>query len=240
MLERIDLKLAERGLSDREASIMATDKPDLIRDMRRGKGVPRGDRLQALARVLGTTSDWLLSGGEHGEAEQRAELALHTVRAEVAKADNDFVLTEAGAHLPPVPLLGSAIGGDHGDLDDMAIDLVELHMGEILDYLGRPPSLQHETDAYALTVISDSMAPRFQPGERIAVTPRAPVSIGDDVVAQLRGREGDDERIKTVLVKRLARRSPSFVELHQFNPERTFRVPAGRIAAMHKVRGVLF
>jgi hypothetical protein len=50
----------------------AVGKPDLLRDMRRRQGLPRGDRLAEIARVLGTTSDWLLHGGEEGESERRA------------------------------------------------------------------------------------------------------------------------------------------------------------------------
>jgi phage repressor protein C with HTH and peptisase S24 domain len=84
------------------------------------------------------------------------------------------------------------------------------------------------------------MSPRFEPGQRVAVSPREPVSIGDDVIVQLRGAEGDDERVKMVLVKRLVRRTPSFIELRQFNPDTTFRVEAKRVAALHKVKGALF
>jgi phage repressor protein C with HTH and peptisase S24 domain len=42
-----------------------------------------------------------------------------------------------------------------------------------------------------------------------------------------------------VLIKRLVRRSAHFVELAQFNPPMTFRVPSERVAAIHRVRGRL-
>lgn len=141
--------------------------------------------------------------------------------------------------LPRLRLLGSAIGGQYVE---GGVDLIELHLGEVLDYLTRPASLEGDPRAYALTVISDSMAPRFEPGERIAVSPKAAVSVGDDVIVQLRG-EGEDQeadRIVQVLVKRLVRRSASYVELRQFNPDSSFQVPAARIASIHKVAGRLF
>jgi hypothetical protein len=142
--------------------------------------------------------------------------------------------------LPALKLLGSAIGGEYESVE--GVDLIELQLGEILDYLSRPASLANDTNAYALTVISDSMSPRFEPGERIAVSPRAPVSVGDDVIVQLRGNGEDQEadRVAMVLVKRLVRRSAGFVELRQFNPDKILRVPAERIAAIHKVAGNLF
>lgn len=139
----------------------------------------------------------------------------------------------------PLPLLGTAIGGDHGDIDE-DVELVELNLGEILDYVARPASLAGDPDAYALTILSDSMAPKFEPNDRVAVSPRQPVSIGDYVIVQLRGREGDDDRIKMVLIKRLVRRGAGFVELRQYNPDMTFRIDAKRVAAMHKVKGTLF
>jgi phage repressor protein C with HTH and peptisase S24 domain len=130
-------------------------------------------------------------------------------------------------------------------MPEAQLELVELDYGDVLDYLQRPPSLASDKDAYALTILSDSMFPRFSPGERVAVSPRAPVSIGDDVIIQLRGpRVANDDpeadRVKTVLVKRLIRRTASHVELRQFNPDMTIRIEVARVAAVHKVSGVMF
>jgi phage repressor protein C with HTH and peptisase S24 domain len=141
--------------------------------------------------------------------------------------------------LPAIPVLGTVIAGEHGDLDQ-DIELVELHLSEVLDYKARPASLSGDPRAYGVNILTDSMAPKFEPGETIAVTPKATVSIRDYVVVQLRGAEGDDERVKMVLVKRLVRRTADYVELCQFNPEKTFRIDARRVVAMHKVAGTLF
>jgi phage repressor protein C with HTH and peptisase S24 domain len=62
-------------------------------------------------------------------------------------------------------------------------------------------------------------------------------------VVQLKGDDTEDqyeERITAVLIKRLVRRSASFVELRQFNPDTTFRVGSERIAAIHKVIGEVY
>jgi hypothetical protein len=50
-------------------------------------------------------------------------------------------------------------------------------------------SLANDDDAYAVTMIGDSMAPRFEPGEIAFVSPKAPVNVGDDVLVQLRAAE---------------------------------------------------
>jgi phage repressor protein C with HTH and peptisase S24 domain len=237
VLERIEAKAAAIGLSDRELSLRAVGKPDLLRDMRRRQGLPRGDRLAEIARVLGTTSDWLLNGGAEGEAEARAAMARQPVKSEVRRAG----LIPDAPHLAagdPVPLLGSAIGGAYGEIDEH-VELTELHLGDVLEYLARPPSLAGDKDAYALTVVGDSMAPRFEPGETAFVSPRSSVSIGDDVIVQLKGNGEEGDRVTMVLIKRLVRRSSSFIELAQFTPPMTFRVPSERVAAIHRVRGRL-
>jgi phage repressor protein C with HTH and peptisase S24 domain len=239
LFERIEEKLDQHGLSAREASILATGKPDLIRDLKRAKGMPGGDRLSSLAEVLGTTVEWLIHGPS--DLAERADLARSTVRTEVAATGiTDIRSAYHGEQpLPALPLVGSAIGGEYEDIDEH-VEMVELHLGEVLDYLQRPESLARDPKAYALRILSDSMSPRFDPGDQVAVSPRDPVAIGDYVILQLRDRGETDDRIKMVLIKRLVRRTAAYVELEQFNPPITFRVENRRVAHMHKVKGTLF
>lgn len=140
-----------------------------------------------------------------------------------------------------VPLLGTAFGGDWPD--DEGVEMTELRMAEVLDYLARPPSLANDEQAYAVTIIGDSMSPRFEPGEMAFVSPKAPVNPGDDVIVQLRAphEEGSDlsGNVTEVLIKRLVRRSATYLELRQFNPDKTFRVPMERVRRIHRVRGRL-
>jgi SOS-response transcriptional repressor LexA len=136
---------------------------------------------------------------------------------------------------PALPLYGSAIGGEYGPMEDH-IELTELYLSEVLEYLVRPSFLAADGRAYALKILGESMAPRYEPGERVAISPREPVAIGDDVIVQLRNTgDGDDDRIRMVLIKRLVRSNRDFVELRQFNPEKIFTVPRAEIAHIHKV-----
>jgi phage repressor protein C with HTH and peptisase S24 domain len=110
--------------------------------------------------------------------------------------------------------------------------LTEIRMAERLGVLPCPPSLATDPDAYAVTIAGESMWPRFRPGRRIAVSPGLPVAIGDDVVVALRSR--------LALVKELAKRATTFIELRQFNPDVTFCVEATDMIAVHKIVGELY
>jgi phage repressor protein C with HTH and peptisase S24 domain len=237
VMARIERKLDQHGMTDREASLKAVGKPDLIRDMKRRRGLPTSERLARLAKLLGTTSDWLLHGGLEGPILDRAMLNPDgTMKSErdptVTASDASSTWTGPTPH-KPVPLIGSAFGGEW----EAGIELTELRFSEVLDYIARPPFLQMDAESYALEIVGDSIVPRFEPGERAFVSPLSPVRIGDDVVVQLKST-GDPPTTGTysALIKRLTKRSPDFVELRQFNPDLTFQVPMERVSAIHRVK----
>jgi phage repressor protein C with HTH and peptisase S24 domain len=237
VMARIERKLDQHGMTDREASLKAVGKPDLIRDMKRRRGLPTSERLSRLANLLGTTTDWLLNGGLEGPILDRATLNPDgTIKSErdPAPSASDVRSTWPGpAPHKPVPLVGSAFGGEW----EAGIELTELRFSEVLDYLARPPFLQMDAESYALEIVGDSISPRFEPGERAFVSPLSPVRIGDDVVVQLNSLGEEPASGTTMaLIKRLTKRSPAFVELRQFNPDLTFRVPMDRVSTVHRVR----
>lgn len=167
----------------------------------------------------------------------------NNVRSEVASfGDRPFDEKYGSGELPAIPVLGSAMAAASFD-PEHDIELTEVNMAEVMDTVRRPASLADDDKAYAVTVIGDSMWPRFRPGRRVIVSPRATISIGDDVIVQLRGTEGDSDyknRVATVLIKELVRRSASYIELRQFNPDQTFKVDTNRVAAIHKVVGEVY
>ncbi len=133
--------------------------------------------------------------------------------------------------LPDLPLYGAAQGGD---LDE-DFELTEVDLNEVLDYMQRPAAFADDRDSYALMIVGTSMKPRFRPGERVGVSPRAQIDIGDDVIVQLRGENSN--RVRRVLIKELVRRGATHVTLAQHNPARELRVERKDILAMHKVKG---
>lgn len=138
------------------------------------------------------------------------------------------------APLVPVPLLATAMAGEWGKAGS-GIELSLIKLLEVIGWVDRPASLTADRDAFAITVVGDSMWPRFRPGRRLLVSPAAPIAIGDDVVVRLASSAGSG--VVSVLVKELAHRTASFVELRQFNPDVRFRVAAKEVSAIHKVVG---
>jgi len=144
------------------------------------------------------------------------------------------------AALPPLPVFASALAGEWGDRAKQ-IEATQINPGIAIDRVSRPPSLASDPDAYVLTVVGDSMWPRFRPGRRIVVSPRSPVAIGDDVLVRVKPSDshvhpGDGD---LVLMKELVRRSNSFIELRQFNPDVNFQVDAGEFDVVERVVGEL-
>lgn len=136
----------------------------------------------------------------------------------------------------PLPLLATALAGNWGD-PDSRIELLEIERGRSIERLPRPRSLAADAEAYAITVVGDSMWPRFRPGRRIAVSPRSPIAVGDDVLIILAERSPAGKRF--VLLKELVRRTSTHIELRQFNPDSTLSVSAAEVETIHKVVGEL-
>lgn len=141
---------------------------------------------------------------------------------------------------PALPLVATEIAGLWGD-PDSRIELMKLRTGELVDRVARPASLANDGSAYAVTVLGDSMWPRFRPGRRLAVSAYAPVAVGDDVLVKLKSGNWNDAAAAavSVLLKELVRRTANAVVLRQFNPDVTFEVPTADIAAIEKVVGEL-
>lgn len=135
--------------------------------------------------------------------------------------------------LVPLPLRESELAGEWGD-GGSGIEMMRVPGGGEVDRLARPASLASDREAYAVTVVGDSMWPRFRPGRHLAVAPHAPVAIGDDVLVRLKAT---GEPRDLVLLKELVRRTAAFLELRQFNPQTSFRVDTAEVEAIEKVVG---
>lgn len=134
-----------------------------------------------------------------------------------------------------VPVLGTPRCGDL-TLGDQHIETIDVDLDEVVDYVRRPAALDGRNDVYAIYYTGFSMVPRFEPDEVGYVDPRRPPAIGDYVVIQLRGPDPEEgERVVSALVKRLVRRTATYIELEQFNPPATFRLPTARVARIHRI-----
>ncbi|MEC9345036.1 MAG: S24 family peptidase [Pseudomonadota bacterium] len=221
LLARIDQRLRDRGLTDYRASMLAAGRPEIIRNIRRGRSNnPRRDTLEKLARVLDCSFEWLATGRGPVEPLPDGNGLAGSIPAVAGAAP----LVPARAEMAlDVPVLGTAAGSLDGAF--------QLDIGAPIDRVRRPPGIATAVDIYALYVVGDSMSPRFEDGELIYVSGRRPVRPGDYVVVQVKT---DDDRIEA-FCKKLRRRDQDRLTLQQFNPETAFDVPVARVTAVHKV-----
>ena len=227
LIERIAAKLYERNLTEREASIDATGKPDALRYIRTRRAMPSAERLDKIAATLGTTADFLLGKSD--------------VDGQGAPSNEPPLFSEADFRKHPrnLPIYGSALGSDitltlvSGEA--VAVEQVELRMTEPMDFMARPTALAGRKHMYVVTVTGHSMEPRHDNGRRILVDGRRPARVGDDVIVQLRAQVDDGEEVVAVLIKQLVKQRAGVVVLRQFNPPIEFEVPLERVSAIHTV-----
>ena len=231
MIDRINDRLDMLGMNPRQASMLATGKPDLVRKIPKMKTAPAAPVMQALADTLATSADWLLGyTDDPTPPPHRAPAAQQEVR----EASLGY---RAPATMPKdVPVYGTTAGGlFHAPDGDMEISTI--HSGETIDWLRRPPSLAGRKDIFALFVENDSMSPRFEPGDAVYVDPKRPPAPMDYVIVQLvngNGHDGGDHCIGS-LIKRLVRRTAQAVVVEQFNPQIQLTIDRANIRAVMRV-----
>jgi SOS-response transcriptional repressor LexA len=133
-----------------------------------------------------------------------------------------------GAPLAPIPLLATSIAGQWGEARS-GIELLAVDRSAAIGKVDRPAALAGDREAYAITMVGESMWPRFRAGRRLLVSPGAAVAVGDDVLVRLAGNKA--------LIGELADRSRDTVELRQFNPDLTFAVENADVEAICKIVG---
>jgi len=134
-----------------------------------------------------------------------------------------------------LPIYGTALGADE-IVDGEAIEQTTLNRAEVVEYKRRPPILDGRADVYGLYVQGSSMQPRFRDGDTVFVESRKRPAVGDDAVIYLRTPDDTDgERISSVLIKAIVRKTASYVELEQYNPAQIFRIPMERVDHMDRV-----
>jgi hypothetical protein len=225
------MRFKPENLTPNAWAVLAGVSRTVWSDMRR-HGNPSRRTLEKLLHAVGSSLaefEALRVGEPQGKGAAGISAAL---------ADRN---SEWGApQLPGLPLVATAIGEGWPE-PGSKIELTEIRSGELLDRVPRPVSLASDATAYAITIVGDSMWPRFRPGRRVAVSAKAPVSVGDDVLVKLKpAQPGTTDSATSVLIKELVRKSGTGIELRQFNPDATFEVPASEIAAIERVLGELF
>lgn len=205
----------QRGLVMREVAEAADVSTGAVGNWERGANVLSMDNLQAVARLLKLDPVAL----------SRGELTYLGVDDPLELADAEIVSERGPAPTGPldVEVLGVAAGGDDGDFT---------LNGEVSGYVRRPPGIAHLRSVFALHVISDSMVPRYEPGDLIYCGGRHAVP-GDDVVIEMYPDEGESHG--KAYVKRMTRRAKSELVCIQYNPATELTFDAYRIKNLWRI-----
>lgn len=119
-----------------------------------------------------------------------------------------------------LPVFGAAKGGWDGSLVDWE---------NPAEWLPVPPELLGVNEAFAMFVTGDSMEPRYSHGDMVYCHPSRPATRGCYVVVVK--KTGD------TLIKQFIRAQNTSVELHQFNPEGTIKLPLTDITHIYRIVG---
>jgi transcriptional regulator with XRE-family HTH domain len=183
-------------------------------------------KLTAIASYFGVTVDQLLDGtaGLGGSPLDGNAQPVLFEGASLAVVRQDL------------PVFGTALGAEV-IVDGEAVEQTMLNSGDVIEYRKRPPISNGVERVYGLYVQGSSMYPAHRDGAFLFVQWDAPLRTDDDVVVYLRmdGDEDDGLRARCVLVKRLVKRTSQYVELEQYQPAITFRIPMEKILRIDKV-----
>lgn len=223
------MRFKPEGLSPNAWALKAGVSRTVWNDMRR-HGNPSRRTLEKLLTAAGSS---LLEF----EALRLGPEPAHLPSSSRGAHLSDLMRGWNAAPLSPLPLVRSGVAGEYGE-PGKEVEVTEIRPGELIERLPRPRALANDPDAYAFTIVGASMWPRFRTGSRVAVSPRSPVAIGDDVIVRLSG-ECQPEGAERILVVQLVKRTAGRFELRQFNPDRSIQVDAGDVEAILKVVGEL-
>jgi hypothetical protein len=229
LLERVDARLTELGKTRYWLSMAVTDgkRHGVFTDVERKGFLPSEPRLRRIAEELGTTTDYLM-GRTEAPGPLESEVSFHDLPTGWREPGRDGLR-----------LLGTGLCADMIITDDegneVEIEQLQLEFDHTIRLIERPAALSNSREAYAIYFQGSSMERRYYQGEIGIVDPSRTPSPGNIVLVQL--NDGSDLRNGVVLaiVKELVRSTSKWVELMQYNPERTFRIPRSRVVRMDPV-----
>jgi phage repressor protein C with HTH and peptisase S24 domain len=237
-MERFKELLTNASMVKKEKSEKAILVGAAVRTARKRKGLVMQDIATHLGVEVAAVGNW-----ETGKNLPSTENLLKTAdflgvdyaalsRGEVNFKESTESLNEAEIVTESAPLrmgpmdvrvLGGAVGGDDGDF---------FLNGEVAGYVRRPPGLAHVTNVFAIHILTDSMVPRYDPGELLYCGGRAPIP-GDHVLIEMMPEDG--EKNGKAYVKKLKRRTKAEIICEQYNPAKEIPFNAYALKDMWRI-----
>ncbi len=219
--EWIKAGLRRSGRTQQELAACLDLAPSGISRLLNGKRELKAKEVEAIAAFLGVDPAFGMAAA--GSAEPGRTPLGPTEASPAASPAQHHEVPPVAAMARDVPVLGTAVGGASGSF---------AFNGETIDFVRRPPGLGGSSQAFALYVAGDSMAPRYEEGEVIFIHPGRPPLPGCDVVVELAERNGDPG---ACFLKRLVRRSEENIVLAQFNPAKEITIERAAVKAVYRV-----
>jgi phage repressor protein C with HTH and peptisase S24 domain len=133
------------------------------------------------------------------------DASLGTIQPNVRPASGARVLQRTEMPMD-IPVQGIAVCGRDGDFS---------FNGETVDHVRRPPGIATRKGVFAIYAAGDSMSPWRQPGDPVYVDSVRPARIGDYVIVECYGKDGEPG---PAFLKKLVGADSERVRLAQFNP----------------------
>lgn len=221
-----ELRNARKISQDRLAEMVGTGRSQIVK-LERGERRLTVEWMERIARALQCDpAELLLRKTTTVGLPRKLSAVANTPMDTLQSPDVEFRV--ANIPIPSfgakdVPIRGIAAGGLRGGFQ---------LSNDIIDYAPRPPALVSAKNIYSIFVLGDSMAPAFESGAFVYVSPDRPARAGDYVIVQI--RNGDDQVVEA-LFKRLKSQDDGHLTLEQFNPAKTFKIARADVAAVHRV-----
>jgi repressor LexA len=186
--QRIRQARAQKELDQAKLAAKLDVATRTVQRWEKGEQVPDSNYLMRIAKATGVAPHWLLTG--EGEIYAKAAAQSKVIPLPTGRYKR--------VELVPLPLLSSVPGGApslmfHPDYVEKYITVDDIK----------------DTNAFALEVKGNSMAPRIEDGDIIVVSPKLEARTGDICVV----RVSDEDTVKRIKIE------DQFLHLIPLNPE---------------------
>lgn len=233
-------KLAERGLSMKEASVaIGYNETYLQQFLKRGTPIELGEKARLPLANLLEVSEEQLRGPSSTLPKREYVKASVSSRESLVVAPKHGPSVLGNQHMAPditpgsqlvggkdLPVFGTAQGGS-GAL---------ILTNEPVDWVVRPDPLLRVKDGYGMIVTGDSMDPVHKHGSIALVNPHIPWRSGDTCVFRSHGEHGDD----LAIIKELRRFTDETWYVRQYNPQKDFTLKRSEWQVCHVTVGNFF
>jgi phage repressor protein C with HTH and peptisase S24 domain len=148
------------------------------------------------------------------------------VASDVRRIDPPIALPQGADMARDVPVFGTVSDGAGG---------LRMGVDQALDYVRRPPRFSERKgkpkDIFAVHVEGVAMRPKHFPGDLLYIDPLRGPQVGDSVLAEIKTDDGPHR----VLLRRLAGRTETEIQLEQYDPPGTMAVLFANVVHLFRV-----